>query len=40
MRSRNAAHQIEYVGEELRSMMSWLNAPQKQREPEKEPAAV
>ncbi|HEV2583129.1 MAG TPA: ketol-acid reductoisomerase, partial [Ktedonobacteraceae bacterium] len=32
MRRSNAAHQIEQVGSELRSMMPWLNAPNKKPE--------
>ncbi len=32
MRRRNAQHQIEHVGSELRAMMPWLNAPNKKTE--------
>ena len=32
MRRANAQHQIEHVGRELRSMMPWLNAPNKKTE--------
>jgi len=32
MRRLNANHQIEQVGKELRSMMSWLNPVQKKSE--------
>ena len=32
MRKANASHQIEQVGGELRSMMPWLNAPNKKAE--------
>jgi ketol-acid reductoisomerase len=32
MRRANAQHQIEQVGQELRSMMPWLNAPNKKAE--------
>src|SRR5437764_13213022 len=32
MRRANAQHQIEQVGQELRAMMPWLNAPNKKAE--------
>jgi ketol-acid reductoisomerase len=32
MRRTNAQHQIEQVGQELRAMMPWLNAPNKKAE--------
>ena len=37
MRRSNAEHQIERVGTELRAMMPWLNAPNKQAEVAKAP---
>lgn len=40
MREENRKHQIEAVGAELRSMMSWLNAPETAAQAKPEPAGV
>jgi len=40
MRAENATHQIEAVGAQLRSMMSWLNPEKPRPQPAPEPAGV